>query len=98
MYVKYKSSSKKNIETFEKNFIGKLGEEAVKSRLNQFVTEVDYTIKKGGDNKVDFKLTSGLSISGIQVKTRNGIYDTVKWSISKEEIEENNFLVCMLIE
>ncbi|WP_185565917.1 hypothetical protein [Nostoc sp. 2RC] len=103
MFNKYKNpyekiSSKENIEIIEKNFIGKLGEEAVKSRLDQLVTEVDYTIKKYGDNKVDFKLIFDSSIGGIQVKTRNDIYDTVKWSISKKEIEENTFLVCMLIE
>ncbi|MEA5626394.1 hypothetical protein [Nostoc sp. UHCC 0251] len=98
MYMKYKSSPQINIKTFKNNYIGKLGEEAVKSSLNELVTEVDYTIKKHGDNKVDFKLISDLSIGGIQVKTRNGIYNTVEWSISKEEIEKNNFLVCMLIQ
>ena len=76
---------------------GKLGEEVVKSRLADFVTEVDYEKRVGGDGKVDFTLTSDSSI-GIQVKARNGNFDKIQWSISREEIEKNAVLVCILIQ
>ncbi len=85
----------KNI--FFNNMKGKLGEEVVKIRLGDFVTEVDYEKYSGGDGKVDFTLTSDSSI-GIQVKARNGNFDTIKWSISQEEIEKNAVLVCILIQ
>ncbi|MDB9448919.1 tetratricopeptide repeat protein [Dolichospermum circinale CS-547] len=85
----------KNI--FFNNMKGKLGEEVVKIRLGDFVTEVDYKKRKGGDGKVDFTLTSDSSI-GIQVKARYGNFDKVQWSISQEEIEKNAVLVCILIQ
>ncbi|MBE9236573.1 GUN4 domain-containing protein [Anabaena aphanizomenioides LEGE 00250] len=85
----------KNI--FFNNMKGKLGEEVVKIRLGDFVTEVDYEKYSGGDGKVDFTLTSDSSI-GIQVKTRYGNYDQVQWTIDKEEIEKNAVLVCVLCQ
>ncbi|MEH2124913.1 hypothetical protein [Nostoc sp.] len=75
-----------------------MGEEAVKSRSTNFIAEVDYTIKNEGDGKVDFKFAFDSNTGGIQVKTRNGTYDTAKWSITEKEIEANTFVVCMLIE
>ena len=76
---------------------GKLGEEVVKIRLGDFVTEVDYEKYSGGDGKVDFTLTANSSI-GVQVKTRYGNCDQVQWTIDKEEIEKNAVLVCILCQ
>jgi tetratricopeptide (TPR) repeat protein len=76
---------------------GKLGEEVVKSRLGDFVTEVDYEKRIGGDGKIDFTLTSDPSV-GIQVKTRYGNCDQVQWTIDSEEIEKNSVLVCILCQ
>ncbi|MDB9435661.1 tetratricopeptide repeat protein, partial [Dolichospermum lemmermannii CS-548] len=95
MVKKYPSTEPKNY--FINNMKGKLGEEVVKSRLADFVTEVDYAKRVGGDGKVDFTLTSNSSI-GIQVKARNGNFDEIKWSISQEEIEKNTVIVCILIQ
>lgn len=95
MVKKYKPTDPKNY--FINNIKGKLGEEVVKSRLADFVTEVDYEKRVGGDGKVDFTLTSDSSI-GIQVKARNGNFDKIQWSISQEEIEKNAVLVCILIQ
>ncbi|MGM3307790.1 tetratricopeptide repeat protein [Anabaena sp. WFMT] len=95
MIKKYKPNDPQNY--FINNMKGKLGEEVVKSRLADFVTEVDYEKRVGGDGKVDFTLTSDSSI-GIQVKARNGNFDKIQWSISQEEIEKNAVLVCILIQ
>ncbi|MBD2294419.1 tetratricopeptide repeat protein [Anabaena sphaerica FACHB-251] len=95
MIRKYKPNDPQNY--FINNMKGKLGEEVVKSRLADFVTEVDYEKHIGGDGKVDFTLTSDSSI-GIQVKARNGNFDKIQWSISQEEIEKNSVLVCILIQ
>ncbi|MEA5549489.1 tetratricopeptide repeat protein [Anabaena cylindrica UHCC 0172] len=95
MVRKYKPTDPKNY--FINNMKGKLGEEVVKSRLADFVTEVDYEKRVGGDGKVDFTLTSDSSV-GIQVKARNGNVDKIQWSISQEEIEKNAVLVCILIQ
>lgn len=95
MVKKYKPTDPKNY--FINNMKGKLGEEVVKSRLADFVTEVDYEKRVGGDGKVDFTLTCDSSI-GIQVKARNGNFDKIQWSISREEIEKNAVLVCILIQ
>jgi tetratricopeptide (TPR) repeat protein len=98
MAEKYRRTSSTPIrDVFINNLKGKLGEEVVKSRLGNFVTEVDYEKRKGGDGKIDFTLTSDSSI-GIQVKARYGNLDTIKWSISQEEIEKNAVLVCILIQ
>ncbi|AFW95420.1 TPR repeat-containing protein [Anabaena sp. 90] len=98
MAEKYRRSSSIPIrDVFVNNLKGKLGEEVVKSRLSNFVTEVDYEKRIGGDGKIDFTLTSDSSI-GIQVKARYGNFDTIKWSISREEIEKNAVLVCILIQ
>ena len=95
MIRKYKPNDPQNY--FINNMKGKLGEEVVKSRLADFVTEVDYEKRVGGDGKVDFTLTSDSSI-GIQVKARNGNFDKIQWSINQEEIEKNAVLVCILIQ
>ncbi|MEH2178129.1 tetratricopeptide repeat protein [Nostoc sp.] len=76
---------------------GKLGEEVVKERLADFVTEVDYEKRFGGDGNIDFTLTSDPSI-GIEVKSRHGHIDRVRWSISSEEVEKNAVVVCILIQ
>ena len=96
MAEKYRHTSSTPIrDVVINNFKGKLGEEVVKSRLGDFVTEVDYKKRKGGDGKVDFTLTSDSSI-GIQVKTRYGNFDKIQWSIDREEIEKNAVLICIL--
>lgn len=96
MAYKYKNKDLSNIENiFKNNAKGKLGEVALKALLADFITEVNYDETFGGDGKVDFTLTSNSKI-GIQVKTRHGQIDTVEWSISKEEVEKNSVLVCML--
>ncbi|MEA5531371.1 tetratricopeptide repeat protein [Dolichospermum sp. UHCC 0684] len=98
MAEKYRHTSSTPIrDVVINNFKGKLGEEVVKSRLGDFVTEVDYKKRKGGDGKVDFTLTSDSSI-GIQVKTRYGNFDKVQWSIDREEIEKNAVLICILCQ
>ncbi|MBE9232902.1 tetratricopeptide repeat protein [Cuspidothrix issatschenkoi LEGE 03284] len=96
MTNKFKQNSDVEI-VFINNMKGKLGEEVVKSRLADFVTEVDYEKRVGGDGKVDFTLTCDSSI-GIQVKARNGNFDKIQWSISREEIKKNAVLVCILIQ
>ncbi|WP_371416909.1 tetratricopeptide repeat protein [Dolichospermum sp. UHCC 0259] len=85
----------KNI--FFNHMKGKLGEEVVKIRLGDFVTEIDYEKRIGGDGKIDFTLTSDPSV-GIQVKTRYGYFDKVQWTIDREEIERNAVLVCILCQ
>ncbi len=75
---------------------GKLGEEVVAERLEKLVTPVDYTEKHGGDGKVDFTLATNPTI-GIQVKARHAAIDTVKWSISPEEVKKNAAVICILI-
>ncbi|WP_157750080.1 tetratricopeptide repeat protein, partial [Dolichospermum compactum] len=98
MAEKYRRTSRVAIrDVFINNMKGKLAEEVVKSRLADFVTEVDYEKRVGGDGKVDFTLTSDSSI-GIQVKARNGNFDNIQWSISREEIEKNAVLLCILIQ
>ncbi|TAF08975.1 MAG: tetratricopeptide repeat protein [Nostocales cyanobacterium] len=97
MAEKYRRTSTPIRDVFINNLKGKLGEEVVKSRLGNFVTEVDYEKRKGGDGKVDFTLTSDSSI-GIQVKTRYGNCDQVQWTIDREEIEKNSVLVCVLCQ
>ncbi|MEH2268470.1 MAG: tetratricopeptide repeat protein [Nostoc sp.] len=95
MVRKYRSNDPKNC--FINNMKGKLAEEVIKTRLSDFVTEVDYETRINGDGKIDFTLTADSSI-GIQVKARYGSFDTVKWSISKEEVNKNAILICILIQ
>ncbi|MEH2054840.1 MAG: tetratricopeptide repeat protein [Nostoc sp.] len=76
---------------------GKLGEEVVKERLADLITEVDYEKRFGGDGNIDFTLTSDPSI-GIEVKSRHGPIDRVRWSVSSEEVEKNAVVVCILIQ
>jgi uncharacterized protein YjbI with pentapeptide repeats len=96
MAEKYKQRSLVR-DVFINNLKGKLGEEVVKARLGNFITEVDYKKRIWGDGKVDFTVTS-VSDVGIQVKTRHGNIDTIRWEISSEEVEKNSVLVCILIQ
>jgi hypothetical protein len=96
MAEKYKRNSPVR-KVFIDNMKGKLGEEVVKARLAGVVTEVDYEKRLSGDGKVDFRLNYDPQV-GIQVKARYGNIDTVRWSISKEEIEKNTALICILIQ
>ncbi len=96
MAEKYKRTSPVR-DVFIYNLKGKLGEEVVKERLADFVTEIDYERRFGGDGKVDFTLTNDPSV-GIAVKSRYGSIDKVRWSISAEEVEKNAVVVCILIQ
>lgn len=82
MAEKYKRMSPVR-DVFINNLKGKLGEEVIKARLDNFVTEVDYEKRLRGDGKIDFTLTSNSSV-GIQVKARHGNGDTIQWSINSE--------------
>jgi hypothetical protein len=96
MAEKYKHNSPVR-QIFINNMKGKLGEEVVKARLADLVTEIDYEKRLGGDGKVDFRLIAAPSI-GIQVKARHGSIDSVRWWISQEELEKNAALICILIQ
>ncbi|MBE9211770.1 tetratricopeptide repeat protein [Plectonema cf. radiosum LEGE 06105] len=76
---------------------GKLGEEVVKERLADFITEVDYEKRFGGDGNIDFTLTNNPLI-GIEVKSRHGNFDKVRWSVSVDEVQKNAVIVCVLIQ
>ncbi|CEJ44475.1 TPR repeat-containing protein [Umezakia ovalisporum] len=97
MANKYKRSSSHIRDLFVNNMKGKLGEEVVKTRLGDLLTDVDYEQYQGGDGKVDFTLAADSSI-GIQVKARQGKFNEIEWSISQEEINKNAVLICILIE
>jgi hypothetical protein len=91
MKKKYPNSN----ECFNRNMLGKLGEEAVKSYLGDLITDVDYKIyKKNGDGKTDFRLRQFRDIF-IQVKTRQGDINDIQWEINQEEINKNRALVCV---
>jgi tetratricopeptide (TPR) repeat protein len=96
MAEKYKRTSQVR-DVFISNLKGKLGEEVVKERLADFVTEIDYEKRFGGDGKVDFTLTFDSSV-GISVKSRHGSFNKVRWSISSEEVQKNAVVVCILIK
>ncbi|AFZ24927.1 hypothetical protein Cylst_2730 [Cylindrospermum stagnale PCC 7417] len=98
MEQKYQENDPKCL--FINNMKGKLGEEVVKTRLGNLVSEVDYKIKIGGDGKIDFTLMADPSV-GIQVKTRYSNIsniNTVAWTIKQEEIRKNAVLVCILTQ
>jgi WD40 repeat protein len=95
---KYKKISKRTVyDDFINNLKGKLGELIVKKHLDNLVTSIDLEERSSGDGKVDFRLTSDPSI-GIQVKARHASIDSVKWSISSEEVKNNAVLVCIYIQ
>lgn len=96
MAEKYKRVSPVR-EVFISFLKGKLGEEVVKERLASLITEVDYEKRIGGDGNVDFTLNSNPLI-GIEVKSRCGTIDKVRWSISSQEVEKNAVIVCVLIQ
>ncbi|YAF96270.1 MAG: tetratricopeptide repeat protein [Nodularia sp. CChRGM 3473] len=96
MAEKYKRTSPVR-DVFINNLKGKLGEEVVKERLADLITEVDYEKRFGGDGKIDFTLTSDPSV-GVEVKSRHGSVDKVRWSVSSEEVEKNAVVVCVLIQ
>ena len=96
MAEKYKRTSPVR-DVFINNLKGKLGEEVVKERLADFITEVDYEKRFGGDGKSDFTLTAN-SLIGVEVKSRHGSIDRVRWSVSAEEVEKNAVIVCILIQ
>jgi tetratricopeptide (TPR) repeat protein len=96
MAEKYKRTSPVR-DVFINNLKGKLGEEVVKERLADFITEVDYEKRFGGDGKSDFTLTAYPTI-GVEVKSRHGTIDKVRWTVSCEEVEKNTVIVCILIQ
>lgn len=96
MAEKYKRVSSVR-DVFISYLKGKLGEEVVKERLADFITEVDYEKRFGGDGNVDFMLTDNPLI-GIEVKSRRGNFDKVRWSVSVDEVQKNAVVVCVLIQ
>ena len=84
-------------DVFISNLKGKLGEEVVKERLADLVTEIDYAKRFGGDGNVDFTLVSDPTI-GIEVKSRFGSFERIRWSLSVEEVRKNTVVVCVLIQ
>ena len=96
MAEKYKRTSPVR-DVFINNLKGKLGEEVVKERLADFITEVDYEKRFGCDGKSDFTLTAN-SLIGVEVKSRHGSINRVRWSVSAEEVEKNAVIVCILIQ
>ncbi|NEU76135.1 tetratricopeptide repeat protein [Hassallia byssoidea VB512170] len=96
MAEKYKRTSPVR-DVFINNLKGKLGEEVVKERLADYITEVDYEKRFGGDGNIDFTLSCDRAI-GIEVKSRHGSIDRVRWSVSSEEVEKNAVVVCILIQ
>ncbi|MGD1871528.1 MAG: tetratricopeptide repeat protein [Mastigocoleus sp.] len=84
-------------DVFISNLKGKLGEEVVKERLADFITEVDYEKKLGGDGGIDFTLNSDTDV-GIEVKSRCGFFNKVKWSLTVEEVRKNSVVACVLIQ
>ncbi|MDP5338253.1 MAG: hypothetical protein NWQ28_06720, partial [Nodularia sp. (in: cyanobacteria)] len=96
MAEKYKRTSPVR-DVFINNLKGKLGEELVKERLADLITEVDYETKFGGDGNIDFTLNSDSKI-GVEVKSRHGSIDKVRWSVSSQEVAKNAVVVCVLIQ
>ena len=96
MAEKYKRVSSVR-DVFISYLKGKLGEEVVKERLADFITEVDYEKRFGGDGNVDFMLTDNPLI-GIEVKSRRGNFDKVRWSVSVDEVQKNAVVGCVLIQ
>ncbi|WP_414549372.1 tetratricopeptide repeat protein [Anabaena sp. CCY 0017] len=96
MAEKYKRTSPVR-DVFINNLKGKLGEEVVKERLADLITEVDYETKFGGDGNIDFTLNSDSKI-GVEVKSRHGSIDKVRWSVSSQEVAKNAVVVCILIQ
>ncbi len=96
MAEKYKRVSSVR-DVFVSYLKGKLGEEVVKERLADFITEVDYEKRFGGDGNVDFTLTANPLI-GIEVKSRHGYFNKVRWSVSVDEVQKNAVIVCVLIQ
>lgn len=96
MAEKYKRVSSVR-DVFVSYLKGKLGEEVVKERLADFITEVDYEKRFGGDGNVDFTLTANPLI-GIEVKSRYGYFNKVRWSVSVDEVQKNAVIVCVLIQ
>ncbi|MDB9377891.1 hypothetical protein PN460_08450, partial [Nodularia sphaerocarpa CS-585A2] len=96
MAEKYKRTSTVR-DVFINNLKGKLGEEVVKERLADLITEVDYETRFGGDGNIDFTLNSNSKI-GVEVKSRHGSIDKVRWSVSSKEVAKNAVVVCVLIQ
>ena len=96
MAEKYKRVSSVR-DVFVSYLKGKLGEEVVKERLADFITEVDYEKRFGGDGNIDFTLTANPLI-GIEVKSRHGYFNKVRWSVSVDEVQKNAVIVCVLIQ
>lgn len=79
-------------------FLGKLGEVALKKYLGNLVSDVNFRILKGGDGGFDFYLNSKSS-ARIQVKTRYvknvREINKISWFFNLNEIEKSSVLVCL---
>lgn len=95
MVDKFKHQSNNARVNFSNHLKGKLGEIAVKHSLGNYITSVSYEILPSGDGRVYFKINSNKNI-GMQVKTRYGNINA-QWKFSKDEIEKNKVLACVLI-
>jgi WD40 repeat protein len=94
-FCRYKNNAQSAKEIFRNHLKGKLGEIAVKHCLGELITPTNYKILGGGDGKIDFEGQLDRSV-GIQVKTRYGNKKS-QWIFSTDEVEVNEFLVCILI-
>jgi hypothetical protein len=90
MAEKYKRTSPVS-DVFINNLKGKLGEELLKERLADFITEVDYEKRMGGNGKSDFTFTSNPAI-GVEVKSPYGTIHIVRWLVSSQEVEKKPLL------
>jgi len=73
-------------DVFISNKLGKIGEEAVKRYLGNWINNVDYELYKGGDGGVDFILRENNKIK-IQVKTRAAFRLTCEYLERTENID-----------
>ncbi|MEP0872737.1 hypothetical protein NDA01_23235 [Trichocoleus desertorum AS-A10] len=96
MVDRYKNQ-RPSSEIYINNIKGKLGELVIEKYLDQLVTPIDLKKKAKGDGGIDFRLNSDPNVC-LQVKARHGSVNSVRWSISKQEVEKNNVLVCVLIQ
>jgi tetratricopeptide (TPR) repeat protein len=96
-----KAESYKETPDFRHIFIRymseQLGEEVVAVCLGDLAIRVDEKASLDEDVEMDFLLADNPEI-GIAVKTSRGNSDTVRWSISAEEIKKNAVVVCILIQ
>jgi tetratricopeptide (TPR) repeat protein len=97
--LKQDKHKKQNLlyQSYTKNFLGKLGEVAVKNFLNDLISNVNYNIDNIGDSGFDFYISDNSEIR-IQVRTTTGSFEQVKWSVDKKILERNSVIICVLMQ